>query len=179
MRAPIILAIFGLLTSPPLLAQTPLQIEPAAEVAPPAPPQLVTLKHETPVHLMVLNEVSTKSAKPGDRFTLLVREPVIVDGLVVIAENAKAYGEVIEAKESGAVGKSGRLSARLLHVDGKYGPINITGTSGSEGPGGATQAVLGIIGLGVLGLFARGTNAKLKAGQSLTGYIANDVRLPR
>jgi hypothetical protein len=142
------------------------------------PGQAAVLPRDTPVHLMVLTEVSTKKARPGDRFRLLVREPVLIDGRVAISVNAAAIGEVVSATESGALGKSGKLAARLVHVEGPAGPIPLTGTTEENGPGGATQTVLGVVGLGVVGLFARGTNAKLKAGDQLTGYVAADTQLP-
>jgi hypothetical protein len=162
--------LFAALSATPGFAQS----APAA-VPPPQPAASFSIPRETPVHLMVLNEVSTKNARPGDRFVLIVQEPVIVNNRVVIAENARAWGVVEDARESGAAGKSGRLSARLLHVEGRHGLVPLSGTAASAGPGGATQTVLGIVGLGPFGLFARGSNAKLKAGDSITGYVAADT----
>jgi hypothetical protein len=146
---------------------------------PAAAPGPVVIPRDTPVYLMVLNEVSTKNATVGQRFQLIVREPVIVGQTIVIAENARAWGEVTAATEAGAAGKSGKLSARLLHVVTPHGPVALTGTPTNSGPGGATQTVLGVLGLGPFGLFARGTNAKLKAGEYFTGYVTADTPLPR
>ncbi len=159
-----------------LPAQSPSAMpSPAESTGQTAPIPQAIIPRETPVHLMILNEVSTKTARAGDRFVLVVQEPVIVNNQIVIPENAKAWGVVEEASESGAVGKAGRLLAKLLHVEGRNGLIPLSGTTASAGPGGATQTVLGIIGLGPLGLFARGSNAKLKAGESITGYVSQDV----
>lgn len=133
------------------------------------------LPARTPVRLMVLNEVSTKIAKPGDRFVLLVDEPVIVEDRIVIPVNAKAFGEVRIASESGVVGKSGNLVAKLLYVETSHGRVTLDGSPASAGESGTTQTVLGVLALGPLGLFARGNNAKLKAGETLTGYVAEDV----
>lgn len=133
------------------------------------------IPRETPVHLMFLNEGSTKTARAGDRFVLVVQEAVVVNDEILIPENAEAWGVVEETRESGAAGKAGRLSAKLVHVEGRNGLIPLSGSTASAGPRGATQTVLGVLGLGPLGLFARGSNAKLKAGESITGYVAEDV----
>ena len=78
---------------------------------------MIFVEADTMIRLMVLNEVSTKIAKAGDRFPLRVDEDVIVNGVTVIPVGAKAWGEVLSAEESGVVGKSGKLGAKLLYVE--------------------------------------------------------------
>jgi hypothetical protein len=129
---------------------------------------------DTLIRLMVLNEVSTKTAKPGDRFVLRVDEPVVVDGVTVIPIGAKAWGEVLDAKESGPAGKAGRLSARLLSVEVGSAQVPISGENKSAGETGGNQIALGALALGPLALLARGNNAKLKAGEIFNGYIDSD-----
>lgn len=124
---------------------------------------------------MVLNEVSTRTSKPGDRFVLRVDEPVVVNGTTVIPVGAKAWGEVLSAEGSGVVGKAGKLGARLLYVEAGGAELGLTGESRSAGAGGATGTVLGVLFLGPLGLLARGNNAKIKAGEMLDGYTTLDV----
>jgi hypothetical protein len=148
---------------------------PPAALAMPSAALVSMLPARTPVRLMVLNEVSTKTAKPGDRFPLVVDEPVIVGDRIVIPVNAKAWGEVSTASESGGAGKSGKLLARLLFVETAVGHVALDGSPASAGESGTVQTVLGVLALGPLGLFARGNNAKLKAGETLTGYVASDV----
>jgi hypothetical protein len=36
-----------------------------------------------------------------------------------------------------------------------------------------------VLALGPLGLFARGNNAKIKAGELMTGFVDQDTELPR
>jgi hypothetical protein len=133
------------------------------------------VERDSMVRLMVLNEVTTKTARAGDRFALVVDEALTVDRVVIIPVGSKAWGEVITASESGAIGKAGKLSARLMYVETPAGRVSIRGESSGKGPGGAGATVLGVLGLCPLGLFTRGTNAKLKAGEIFNGYVVQEL----
>ena len=137
-------------------------------------PPLV-LRRDTPVHLMVMNEVSTKERSVGYRFKLHVHEPVIVSGVTVVPAGTLAYGEVMSAESSGNVGKSGRLSARLLNIELGGRAIGISGETTANGKSGTGEVVAAVIGLGLLGLFAKGNNAKIKAGELMTGFTTEDT----
>ncbi|UYY76235.1 hypothetical protein [Sphingomonas sp. R1] len=142
----------------------------AAAQTVPAPPA-----HRLPggmaVRLMVLKEVNSRDAKPGDRFRLRVDAPVVVDGATVIPVGATAWGEIIGTKDTGAVGGKGRLSARLLYVETPDGHIALSGAQDREGKGNTGGVVLSVIGFGLLGLLNKGGNALLKAGDILIGIV--------
>ena len=150
-----------------------------AVVVPPAPPashpNTLLVEADTMVRLMVVNEVSTRTTKPGDRFLLRVDENVVVNGATVIPVGAKAWGEVLSAEASRALGRAGKLSARLLYVEAGEDRIPLTGDSKTAGANGAAETVMGVIGLGPFGLFVRGNNAKLKAGDIFNGYFERDM----
>ncbi|HEV2079700.1 MAG TPA: hypothetical protein VGR19_07380 [Allosphingosinicella sp.] len=134
------------------------------------------VEKDTLVRLMVLNEVSTRKAKPGDRFVLRVDEDVVVNGTTIIPVGTKAWGEVTSAEASGAVGKSGKLSAKLLYVEANGQRIPLVGSDQAKGAAGTTQVAMGVIGgLGLLGLLAPGNNAKLKAGDIINGSFETDL----
>ena len=152
---------------------------PAGMLAPSAPAGLpagnLFVEQDTPIRLMVLNEVSTKTAKPGDRFVLRVDEDVVVDGVTIIPVGSRAWGEVVDATRSGSIGKSGKLQARLLHVEVGDAQIPISGENKSAGEGGGSAVILGAFGLGPLALLAPGNNAKLKAGEIFSAYFDADL----
>lgn len=143
-----------------------------------APAPLV-LPLDTPVHLMVLTEVTTKEHSAGHRFKLRVQEPVILDGTTVIPVGAIAWGEVLSAERSGNVGKSGKVSARLLYVETGGVRVPLTGETNSKGKSGTAETVMGVLSLGVLGLFAKGNNAKIKAGEKMIAFTSEATELPR
>lgn len=137
------------------------------------------LPRDTPVHLMVLNEVTTKEHGAGHRFKLRVQEPVLLDGKTVIPVGATAWGEVLTAERSGNIGKSGKVSARLLYVETGGVRIPVAGETSSKGKSGTAETVMGVLGLGVFGLFAKGNNAKIKAGEKMIAFTSEATELPR
>ena len=86
-------------------AQAVAPAEPVATIAQsPAPAGLIAVEQDTLIRLMVLNEVSTRRARAGDRFVLRVDEAVAVNGVTIIPLGAKAWGEVLDAEPSGIAG---------------------------------------------------------------------------
>lgn len=136
------------------------------------------IPRDTPVHLLVLSEVTTKTHGAGYRFKLRVNEPVEIDGRVAIPVGAIAWGQVISAEGSGNLGKSGSLEAELLYVEVGGKQVRIDGQTRNEGNSGTAETVMGVLGLGVFGLFAKGNNAKIKAGEKFTAFTMEDVTLP-
>ena len=135
----------------------------------------VLIPRDTPVHLMVVNEVSSKDRRAGDRFKLRVTEPVNIGDLPVIPVGAIAWGEVTSSESSGNIGKSGKLEVSLLYVDtGKF-RIPISGRTSDKGKSGTAETVMGVLALGLLGLFAKGNNAKIKAGELMTAFTSDDM----
>ncbi|MGH6695950.1 hypothetical protein [Sphingopyxis sp.] len=158
-------------TNPPTEAVPASAVEPA--IAP------LVLKRDTPVHFMVVSEVTTKTHTQGHRFRLRVDKPVFVDGVLALPVGTIAWGEVLAAKKSGNAGKSGSLEARLLYVDVEGYRVPISGNNEAKGAGGGAETALGIIALGPLGLLAKGNNAKIKAGELMTGFVEQDTAIPR
>jgi hypothetical protein len=155
---------------------------PAAAPAPDAAPAPVLVPRDTPVRLMVLNEVSTRSAQAGDKFVLRVDEAVSVGGVTVVPVGAKAWGEVTQAEESGALGRSGKLDAKLLYLEAGGTRVPIGGERSSSGQAGGRQVTMGAVGFALaaplaapLALLAPGNNARLKAGEIYTAFIDGDM----
>jgi len=185
MRPQLVAAAAVLITLLPesTLAQTSVVPSPGtplnAVIAAPPPvaghPNAIFVERDTLIRLMVINEVSTKVVQAGYRFPLRVDEDVIVNGVKVIPVGAKAWGEVLRAEENGVAGKSGKLNVRLLYVDVAGDRVPIRGENKTAGAGGTAETVMGVIGLGPLGLLARGNNAKLKAGEIFNGSFDRDL----
>jgi hypothetical protein len=136
----------------------------------------VVLKGDTPVELIAPAEVSTATAKPGTVFKLQVNRAIEIDGRKIIPVGTPAFGEVTAAKDSGGLGKSGKMTARLLRIQLGDAEIPIEGELSAKGTG-AGSAGVAVLLTGVAGLFHRGNNAKIKAGEILTGFVAEDVVL--
>ncbi|WP_454796743.1 hypothetical protein [Novosphingobium lindaniclasticum] len=126
----------------------------------------------TPVRLMVLREISSRTAKAGDRFLLRVDEPVYIDGRPVIPVGTKAWGEIVSLEGNGAVGKGGRLAARFVELELADGmKLPLRGDMNERGAGNGAGVVLAVVGFGLLGLLTAGDSARFKGGQTITAYV--------
>lgn len=148
-------------------------------VSAPAVPAAIVLPKGTMIRLMVLNEVNSRDHKTGHRFVVRVDEAVAADGQIVIPVGAKGWGEVVAAQGTGGAGKSGRLNARLLHVEADGRLIPVTGERQTAGSGGTGQVVSSVVAFGPLGLLMKGNNATLKAGEIINGYTVSDTSFTR
>lgn len=169
-RSLTIIGIITLLMAQPVIAQGSGALSPPESELP--PPQWT---RGTEIQLMVTREINSRSSKAGDRFKLRVNAPVMVDGAIAIPVGAAAWGEVIAVSGTSAAGGRGHLSVKLLYVDTPTGQVALSGTQGAEGKGNTGGVVLGVLGFGILGLLNKGGNALFKAGDVITGYIADGV----
>ncbi len=156
---------------------------PATVSAAPALPAGILLAQDTPIELMAPTEVTTDKARAGTRFKLRVNRAVEAGGRVIIPVGTPAYGEVITASDSGGLGKSGKMTARLLYLELGEVRIPLEGEMSAKGTGAGSAAVAtGLMALANpltawVGLFHRGNNAKIKAGEILAGFVREDVLL--
>lgn len=138
--------------------------------------QTVTLKRDTPLELMAMTEVSTATAKPGQVFKLRVNKPVAVSGVTVVPAGSWVYGEILAARDAGGLGKSGRLTAKLTYLALGDVHVPVEGDISAKGTG-AGSAGAAVLFAGLTGLFHRGNNAKIKGGEIVNGFVADDVTL--
>lgn len=157
-----------LMTVPPVAAEV------VASPSAPATAATVIAK-DTMVRLMVLKEVNSRDHGVGHRFVLRVDEDVKVNGVTVIPVGAKGWGEVVASDGTDSAGRSGRINARLLHVEVDGRQVPLKGDRQSSGRGGTGQAVASLIAFGPLGLLMKGNNATLKAGEIINGYTIADA----
>lgn len=150
------------------------QLVVAVPRAPADHPGAVVVPKQTMVRLMVLNEVNTRTARPGTRFVLRVDENVLVAGVVVIPVGAKAWGEVTEVVPNKALGRPGAIGARLLYVEAGGERVMLSGEEQSRGSTGADRIAMLSATVGPFALFTKGNIGKLKAGFIFNGYFASD-----
>lgn len=137
---------------------------------------IVVLPRDTPVVLLATSEVRSDKVSPGTPFKLRVQQPISAGGEVVIPVGTPAFGEVVTAEGSGVLGKSGTMDVKLRYI--QLGEIRIPIEGGTSAKGsGAGSAGMAVVFVGVTGLFHRGNNAKIKAGELLSGFVSEDVTL--
>ena len=159
-------------------AVTPAVVTTTAPIAAPATTNAV-LRAGTPVQLRMMEEVTTKkkAARVGQRFQLEVAAPVEVNGVVVIPAGTPAWGEVVNVRNKGMWGKSGKLEARLLFARVNGRQIRLTGAFDDKGVTGTAGVVGAAAFVPIAGFFLTGTSAMLPKGAEIGGFIDEDVPL--
>ena len=109
-------------------------------------PKPLVIPADTVIAVVLDESISSKTNKPGDKFTATVESPVEVDGKVAIPKGARAEGVVSEAKAAGRF-KGGAvlsLTLRSVTVHGKdYEIQTSSATTSSKGKGKRTAVMVG------------------------------------
>jgi hypothetical protein len=79
----------------------------------PAPPRVYTINSGTPLSVWTTSDISTKTARPGDRFTATLAQPIVDGNWVVAKKGATVEGTVIDSDPGGKVKGVAHLSLRL------------------------------------------------------------------
>ena len=81
-------------------------------------PRLYTVAAGKRIRVRLNEELTSKTAKVGDRFTVTVREPVYsTNGAVVIPEGSEIVGKVDAVTKAANKGKPGALDVSFIRVD--------------------------------------------------------------
>jgi hypothetical protein len=150
---------------------------------------IVRLANGTPVHLLVAEPVSSKTAKPGDVIKLQVLGDVKVGDLVVIANKAPGFATIETAKSAGRAWRTGTVALKLQTVtllNQLQQPLRAwSAIKGIDTNAGVawTNAVVQSYGFALLFLplapLQHGNEALLRRGTVLEAVINGDVKLPR
>ncbi len=139
----------------------------------------LTLRGGTPVPLVTVRELSTRTHRQGDRVTLAVASDVIADGRVAIPKGAPAVGEVAQHAARAYFGQSGRLEVRLLYAKVGERIVRLEGAAQAGGDDNVgADAVASAVVSSLIGTFIAGKNGVIPAGTAVTGYVHRDIIFP-
>lgn len=138
----------------------------------------LVLPARTEVAFELLQAVSTRTAKPGDRFELRVSQAVMVSGQVLIPAGSPALGEVIHAQKGGIFGKPGELLITVRHVEiaGQKIPMRLFQPRRARDKNGAVIAAS--IAIGIFAAFIQGNDIEVPAGTAMVALVARDTPIP-
>ncbi len=109
-------------------------------------PKPLVVPADTVLAVVLDQTISSKTSKPGDRFTATVESPVEIEGKIAIPKGARAEGVVNQAKAAGRFkgGAALSLTLRSITVNGKDHEIQTSGASmSSKGKGKRTAVMVG------------------------------------
>jgi outer membrane lipoprotein SlyB len=118
----------------------------------------------TPINVRINENLSSEEARPGDRFTGVLTESVVVNGRAAFSRGTDVRGQVTSAKKSGRLSDPGELELVLVSIGNtniSSQPFLIKGAShtnvGKIGGGTAAGAIIG-------GIVGGGKGAAIGAG---------------
>jgi hypothetical protein len=146
----------------------------------------------TAIYVRLQQSISSTTAQPGQQFSAVLDEPLVVDGQTLAPHGTAVTGKVVSARESGHLHNAGylRITLTSMTVNGKSVPLqtnsvfvsggsykkrNLAFIGGGAGGGALLGALMGggkgaIIGSAVGA--AGGTTAAYATGKKEVGFVA-------
>lgn len=162
-----------------LLSVVMLAIAPPVVAGAAAVEEVLVLPAGSELELMVLLEIDSDRARPGDPVKLRVNRPVKVGAVTVVPVGAAAQGEVVAAQSSGAMMRRGRLAVKITSVTLGGRAISLGAPTERRARAGGGEDLWRLAFTPAWLLFARGNSAKLKAGELLSAETEADVCFAR
>jgi len=145
--------------------------------AAPALAQPMILPEGMAIQLETRQEISSKSARVGDRVELAVARPVTIGGVTLIPAGSPAVGEVSRVRDNGLLGRSGKLDIKVSTVKAGGTDVPVRGQRNAQGKSGT----LGAVGAGIvflpLAVLVHGKDVKLPAGTKFEVYVDKELSL--
>ena len=177
--------------SAPSMASSPTGTETAASEAAHSQPgtlmvhRKIMLEDNTPVHLVLSDNLSSASATTGQTISFEVSEDVLVDSLVVIPRGSIAWGTVTDAQAKRRLGRAGHLDVNIDKVrlaDGEK--ILLSATSHAKGASHTGAMTAGIVVTSLVVwpaapffLFMHGHDVTIPKGTKIEAFINGNTTL--
>lgn len=149
------------------------------------PPPSNTLQDGTAIKLRLAENLTSATAKPGQRVSFEVLEEVDIQGVPVIAKGAQALATVTTAEPKKSMGRGGKLDVNIDSVrliDGEK--IALSATQNAKGGGHTGAMTAGMVGTAIvffpaapLLLFIHGKDITIPKGTEVTAFVAGDMKL--
>jgi hypothetical protein len=156
-------------------AAPPKKEEQAPKPVEPPKPKLFLLRDGTAVNLKFAENLSSKTAREGDRVSFVLDADLRVGDTLVVKSGASAVGEVSHVQKAGLLGRPAELGVRIRYLKAGSLRIPLRGTKVKE-----TEGKTGTIGtlLAPLGLLLPGKQIEVNEGARLVAYVDEDTALP-
>ena len=146
-------------------------VQTGADVAVAAAPQVreIQLPANSEVVLELNGELSSKTHRAGDKFSLTVAKDVVVDNQVVIPRGTRAIGQVTWRTGTGGFGKSGKMELAFRYLEMNNLKVPVEGSFRQDGEGNTAATVGAVLAAGVVGgLIVKGKSARIPEGREFT-----------
>jgi hypothetical protein len=147
----------------------------------------VKLPQGTPLDIEMAYTITSQEVRAGELISFRVVNPVLVDGVVVVAVGATATARIVKASRGGHFGRAGRIAwvmQDVTAVDGTRIPLASSAgriVGDSKGAKVATQMIITgallplVAPVALLHGFKRGENAIIPAGKRFEASVSSDA----
>ncbi len=139
-----------------------------------------TLRADTAVRLATTTELSSETAMRGDPVMLVVRDPVMIDGVAAIPAGTVAVGQIVTSDRKSAFGAGGRIEIGLQYLtlaDGRT--VRLRGAFARKGASLSARAASANVYAVAFAVAITGKRATIAAGTPVTGYVLRDTAIAR
>jgi hypothetical protein len=150
----------------------------AAQPLPAAVEQTVTVPEGTEFPLRLDETLSSKQATEGDRFAVVLDDDVNLGNGVILRAGYRGVGEVVEARDNGMLGKTGKLNIRINYLRVGDQRIRLRANKGAKGGTNTGAQVVSVVLFWPVAPFIKGKNTSIKKGTVLSAFTDQDVQLP-
>jgi hypothetical protein len=145
----------------------------------------IMLEDNTPVHLVLSDNLSSASATTGQTISFEVSEDVLVDTLVIIPRGSLAWGTVTDAQAKRRLGRAGHLDVNIDKVrlaDGEK--VLLSATSHAKGASHTAAMTAGIVATSLVVwpaapffLFMHGHDVTIPKGTKIEAFVNGNATL--
>jgi len=153
--------------------------------APALPAQKIVVPGGTAVAVVVVNPISSSTAKVADTFAIEAQSDVVVDGWIAISKGAPGQGTIVSVDHAGSHGHPGSLGIEMNWIyatDGEKVRLtsqNVNEEGESKAGESSTVTIISWATLGLAGLFAhnfvKGRDVTVDNTHPLKAYVDDSV----
>ena len=140
----------------------------------------VKVPEGTEFSIRLEDDLSSKTASQGDRFTISLSDDVKLPDGTVLKAGYRGVGEVIEARASGALGRTGRLNIRLTYLkvgDQRIRLRAVKAVQGGHNTGAQVATGVLLFPIWPVAALIKGKSTQIAKGAMITAYADRDTTL--
>lgn len=139
--------------------------------------QSLKIPEGTEFPLRLEETLSSKTAAEGDRFTVSLADDVPLPDGTVLRAGYRGVGEVVEARENGMLGKTGKLGIRVSYLRVGDQRIKLRANKGAKGANRTGTQVVSVLLLWPVAPFIKGKNTSIKKGTTIVAFTDQAIEL--
>jgi hypothetical protein len=138
--------------------------------------ETITIPTGATLQLSLMETISSDKATVGQNVKFIVMNNLIIKKEVVIAGSSIAIGQIVTVEENGMFGKPGTIGIMLKSVNAVDGTnVPISASRVIKGDDKTTEALVVTLILCIFGLFIRGGDAEMQAGNLIEATVVGNI----